>query len=86
MRKHVLICFMVFLCSMHEVHSDENKVDANTCVPQPDCKINYPAVAPGASSRIIDLGSKNAIGRSSGGPGPVGVGGIGLHRLCVPWC
>jgi len=67
--------------------------DANNCSPQPDCKINYPALRPGATTRSQLVGGQNSITNNLDGlingiapPPPANIGSVNGRRVCVPWC
>jgi hypothetical protein len=79
--------FAIHLVCSSACLAAEVQTNAENCTPQPDCKINYPTVQPGATNRVQVLGGNNGIVNDSGKaiqPGAVNPPG-GL-RVCVPWC
>src|SRR6266404_2904173 len=87
----LIICFAVFGLFCSSSCPAQTVVDRTNCSPQPDCRINYPDVRPGASPRDQVLGGNNSIlGRQSDGVKNLGrevnPHELGAKRVCIPWC
>lgn len=100
MKNRFAVAFMVGL--MPASLASEEIITADTCKPQPSCRINYPSVKPGASPQVSIMGGNNSV---IGGPNTIlgNPGGIvnniqrdpansinphttGQKKICIPWC